>query len=184
MHATISRLFSCSQRQQSRNESTSAISRLDVMSEVDEILNNLPRDEQSRRRVWEWIQAQSDDGSEQESESQAGRSRKDPPDPEQTGEEESQPPAHGASNGQDSGSKGGNLPTRVESPTTANFGDSPLPLGSTAALGGPPRRGRSMSDGSSAALGRSKRKGRSALGKFRHSKGALCSLASTNECQF
>ena len=124
------------------------------MSEVDEILNNLPRDEQSRRRVREWIQSQIDDGSEQESESQAGRNRKDP------SKREKRRASHRALNGQDSGSNGGNIPTRVESPMPANPGDSPLSPGSTAALGKHPRREHSVSDGLSATLGGSKHKGK------------------------
>ena len=164
-----------------RRKSSSAIHHFDVMSEVEDILNNLPRDEQSRRRVWEWIQSQNDDKSEeQESERpHAGRKSKDPPDPDRSGEEESQSLAHGASDEQGSVSNGEEVPARAESPRLANPGDSPLPPGSTAAPGGPPRRGRSVSEGSSAALGRPTHKGKSPMGKPRHSKGGLCSLAST-----
>ena len=124
MHATISRLLSCSQRQQFRSKSSSSICRLDVMSEVED---NLPRDEQSHRRVWEWIQSQNDDKSEeQESEPHTGRKRKDPPDPNRSGEEESRTLAHGASDERDSDSNGGDLLAWAE---PANPGDSPLPLG-------------------------------------------------------
>ena len=83
LYEAISRLFSCSPRQQFRLESTFTISRLDVMSDIDEILNNLPRDEQPHRGIWEWIQAQADDGSERESD------MKDPPNPDRAGQEKS-----------------------------------------------------------------------------------------------
>ena len=143
------------------------------MSEVEEILNNLPRDEQSRRRVWEWMQSQVDDGGEQESESQAEGSGKFPPHPDRTNRDESQPQVHGDSNGLNSGSNGANWQEQ------ASLHGSPMPSGSTAAHGGPPRRGLRVSDGSSAALGRSNYKGKSPFGKPRHSKGGLCSLATT-----
>ena len=138
------------------------------MSEVDEILNNLPRDEQSRRRVWEWIQSQVDDWSERESESQTGESRKNPPRPDRTGQDESQSQAHGDSNEQNSGSNGENfLPAQGETPWVDSRSRRT------------PRRGLGVSDGSSAAHGGPKHKGKSPFGKPRHSKGVLCSLATT-----
>ena len=58
---------------------TFAINHLDMMSEVDEILNNITSNKQFQRRIWEWMELQVNDGGEQESESQMGGSGKDPP---------------------------------------------------------------------------------------------------------
>ena len=119
---------------------------------VDEILNSLFRDEQSRRRIWEWIQSRSADESEQRSHLQ--QDSRDPPNSTRAGQED-QPPSHRCSEESESRADQGKQSPASTPPyrTCANSGD-PLQLsGSTAAPGGPPRAERRVSERSSAALG-------------------------------